>query len=125
MKVANLEKTCRRDHVLPEGACKQDEIDHYAEFCAALPQGSYLRSILSGTQNMIEGMIRNDFGWGIAEELHKLWREKAQAQKDVEDARKELEKVKAGIRDEEHKLAKLRVALDDCRNQARSILNAR
>ena len=42
---------------------KQQEIDRFNEMAAAQPEGSYLRSIMTGIAPEVESAIRNDFGF--------------------------------------------------------------
>lgn len=103
---------------------KAEEIATYEVFYASLPKGSYLRSILEGTPEIVAGMIRNDFGYSIGKELRKLEMEKAQLVEQIKEAGKVAEEIQARIRKLNMEANRAAETLTAIRREARAIANA-
>lgn len=103
---------------------KSEEIAHYDAFYAALPKGSYLRSILEGTPEIVAGMIRNDFGYPIGHELRKLEMEKAQLVEQIKAAGKVHEEIAVKVRKLNMEATRAADTLASIRREARSLANA-
>ena len=106
---------------------KQEEIDHWTKFVAALPAGSYLRGMFAGTEGYVENMIRSDFGYNPLPELERRRGEVAQEIGELALQRKSLQDT---IREQEQKLATLerqiqrgQDTLESIRSQARRLLS--
>ena len=98
---------------------KEQEVQHFEEFVRALPEESYLRSILGELPGMVSRMIYDDFGYSIAGTLRQLESDRAYLAKSIKDAEKRRDEVQAHVRQLEQ------AVLGDIRNQARAIANAK
>jgi len=75
---------------------KQEEIEMFRSFVAALPRSGYLPGLLDGLVDMVERSIMSDFDASLVGSLGALWREKEQTRRET----LELEKLKAALQSE-------------------------
>ena len=77
---------------LKERPSKQEEIDFWRAFVAALPD-SYLRSMFLGTEGQVESMIKNDFAYDPIPEMRAVSHELREDVKRLTDEKNELVKL--------------------------------
>lgn len=83
---------------------KQEEIEYFQRFCKNLAAGSYLKDILEGVPEIIEMMIKNDWGYSINEQINDIYNAQAAARQETI----QLEATKKKLEGEIEKLNKAR-----------------
>lgn len=103
---------------------KAQEIETYRKFVESQPAGSYLRSILIDTIELVSTMIGNDFNYSLGNELRKLDRERLELIEQIKQAGKVAEELRSKSEKLSRDCEQADETLRSIRAQARALADA-
>jgi hypothetical protein len=103
------------------GLSKQQEIESYRNFVRDQRAGTYLASILHGSDDYVEQQIRNDFALPMAGELRATQAQALEAADQLKAVRKQLEDARAELKALERKIVTATNGLAEIATLARNV----